>query len=81
MFLDSPTGGGGGQSCSSVPSEQSGCPSQRLDPRIQRVRSHMNSPSAHSVNAHTSNESLIQAQRDIWTTKLCYPSGQETTEI
>jgi len=63
-FLYSPTGGGGGQPCSSVPSEQSGCPSQRLDPRIQRVMSHINSPSAHSVNAHTSSESLLQLQRD-----------------
>jgi hypothetical protein len=77
-FFDSPTGRGGGQACSSVPSEQSGCPSQRLDPRIQRVRSHMNSPSAHTVNAHTSSKSLLQVQRDIQTTKLYYLPGQET---
>jgi hypothetical protein len=59
--LDLPTGGGG-QPCSSVPSEQSGCPSQRLAPRMHRVRSHMNSPSAHSANVHTITVLLVLRQ-------------------
>jgi hypothetical protein len=59
--LDLPTGGGG-QPCSSVPSEQSGCPSQRFEPGIHRIMSQMNSPSPHSVNVHTITMSLVIRQ-------------------
>jgi hypothetical protein len=59
--LDLPSGGGG-QPCSSVPSEQSGCPSQRFDPRIHRIMSQMNSPSPHSVNVHTITVLLVLRQ-------------------